>query len=813
MQTQEQEAAEAKLAGVDASEAQPSVVCPSAGQHGEQDVVKQTSAQTCDTAEQQAGKQKATSRQHIPLAERIRAVKLGNAQEMAAQNVSHSSAPLASKPQKKRRRKAAATSSAAASQASNPQLNTQPPANAKSKQPKEQNRVSNKRPKSGSGDQAPSSPPPAQAKTKRKRMRPEASDACKAPPEQGEPAKKAATARVEPKKLPVEDLEGQKDSTDSECITIAREVQSTSAMAQPLQWGSPSPKDADPPPGTAPVMSDANIAVSADEKLHRDEEAANTATCSHASEHPQSSAASLLEQWMVQDPPDKSGSLLHTWCTMPAAGASSNSAPQAANASGEQQEGSFDADRPNTDACVAEDTTQSAKPAHAAAPRNDTASGAQKRRFQPVGRGKKRPSIHLAFDTTALSMSGLHSTQTGGHEQQEGLTHSGESEAKAAKPCAPGTPNTTGDATDNGPSCEPQTEANESLIASSGKQDKQPAADAPSASLQQPEAATLNIMLQNLAKHGADGSTASVPTRLLQSMAQCMDKLLQQQVRQEEQPRDVPSCQDKRGGAAEPDALHQRGGGHTANSDLPPASKEDVHAEQCSAAPCGAPDCGAQGPEEVPSHASACGSVPPAEASRHVHVSSAALPEAATCTAQSSRGTGQPSEAEEAQGQGATRACEERGHEDEGKYAEKPAVLMERPRNVEVEQMEWARRQAELEKQRRAAQAERRAQAERNAVVRARAQRQKEQSEMQQKTALCSELQAELGRLVLPGMSLRQALVALGFHPTSGAAGEKAALKQARVFHHPDSSRRRGCTLRQQIMSEEIFKILGSLAS
>ena len=132
---------------------------------------------------------------------------------------------------------------------------------------------------------------------------------------------------------------------------------------------------------------------------------------------------------------------------------------------------------------------------------------------------------------------------------------------------------------------------------------------------------------------------------------------------------------------------------------------------------------------------------------------------------------------------------------------------------MEVEQMEWARRQAELEKQRRAAQAERRAQAERNAVVRARAQRQKEQSEMEQKTALRSELQAELGRLVLPGMSLRQALVALGFHPASGAAGEKAALKQARVFHHPDSSRRRGCTLRQQIMSEEIFKILGSLAS
>ena len=139
------------------------------------------------------------------------------------------------------------------------------------------------------------------------------------------------------------------------------------------------------------------------------------------------------------------------------------------------------------------------------------------------------------------------------------------------------------------------------------------------------------------------------------------------------------------------------------------------------------------------------------------------------------------------------------------------AALMERQRNVEVEEMEWARRQAELEKQRRAVQAERRARAEQNAVVRARAQREKEQADMEQRSAMRSDLQGELSRVVLPGMSLRQALIALGFHPGPGSDGEKAALKQARVFHHPDSSRRRGDTLRQQIMSEEIFKLLGSL--
>ena len=83
---------------------------------------------------------------------------------------------------------------------------------------------------------------------------------------------------------------------------------------------------------------------------------------------------------------------------------------------------------------------------------------------------------------------------------------------------------------------------------------------------------------------------------------------------------------------------------------------------------------------------------------------------------------------------------------------------------------------------------------------------------MEQRCAMRSALQGELDRIVLPGMSLRQALSALGFHPGPGADGEKAALKQARVFHHPDSSRRRGGDLRQQIMSEEIFKILGSLA-
>ncbi|NJR43558.1 MAG: hypothetical protein HC767_13810 [Akkermansiaceae bacterium] len=130
---------------------------------------------------------------------------------------------------------------------------------------------------------------------------------------------------------------------------------------------------------------------------------------------------------------------------------------------------------------------------------------------------------------------------------------------------------------------------------------------------------------------------------------------------------------------------------------------------------------------------------------------------------------------------------------------------------MEVEEMEWARRQAELEKQRRAVQAERQARAEQNAVVRAREQRQKEQSDMEQRSALRNDLQAELSRVVLSGMSLRQALSALGFHPGPGPHGERVALKQARVFHHPDSSRRRGDTLRQQIMSEEIFKLLGSL--
>lgn len=138
-------------------------------------------------------------------------------------------------------------------------------------------------------------------------------------------------------------------------------------------------------------------------------------------------------------------------------------------------------------------------------------------------------------------------------------------------------------------------------------------------------------------------------------------------------------------------------------------------------------------------------------------------------------------------------------------------TLLQRERNEEVEANEWMRRHAELEKQRLAVQAERQARAERAAVERARAEMQRQAHEMEERDAMRTVVQQELRRIVLPGMSLRQALAVLGFQPRAGATGEKAAFRQARVFHHPDSSRRRGDSMQQQCMSEEIFKLLGTL--
>jgi hypothetical protein len=68
-----------------------------------------------------------------------------------------------------------------------------------------------------------------------------------------------------------------------------------------------------------------------------------------------------------------------------------------------------------------------------------------------------------------------------------------------------------------------------------------------------------------------------------------------------------------------------------------------------------------------------------------------------------------------------------------------------------------------------------------------------------------------LAHLFPRGMSIRQGLQSLNFSVGPGQAGERVALKRARVFYHPDSARRRNVSLEEQVKCEEIFKALGSL--
>ena len=81
--------------------------------------------------------------------------------------------------------------------------------------------------------------------------------------------------------------------------------------------------------------------------------------------------------------------------------------------------------------------------------------------------------------------------------------------------------------------------------------------------------------------------------------------------------------------------------------------------------------------------------------------------------------------------------------------------------------------------------------------------------------ALVERIKAEkrtwLSRLFAPGMSVRQGLQSLNVAVGPGVAGERAALKRARVFYHPDSAKRRDATLEERVACEEVFKALGAL--
>lgn len=139
-------------------------------------------------------------------------------------------------------------------------------------------------------------------------------------------------------------------------------------------------------------------------------------------------------------------------------------------------------------------------------------------------------------------------------------------------------------------------------------------------------------------------------------------------------------------------------------------------------------------------------------------------------------------------------------------------VGIARQHDPEVEAAEWARRHAEVQRQRQEKKAERLAAAERAAVKRAREQRERETAEMELRNRLRADKQRHLRRIVLKEFNLRQALNALNIPASAGPAGERAALRRARIYYHPDQSRKRGDSLADQIMSEEVFKLLGSLA-
>jgi hypothetical protein len=77
--------------------------------------------------------------------------------------------------------------------------------------------------------------------------------------------------------------------------------------------------------------------------------------------------------------------------------------------------------------------------------------------------------------------------------------------------------------------------------------------------------------------------------------------------------------------------------------------------------------------------------------------------------------------------------------------------------------------------------------------------------------ALKASNRAWLTRLFPRGTSVRAGLRCLNMAVAPGAAGERAALKRARAYYHPDSARRRKVSLEDQVKCEEIFKALGAL--
>lgn len=672
-----------------------------------------------------------------------------------------------------------------------------------------------------------------------RRLRSVADDDSMPPAKQRKQGKTASSARGATHKRPHIDLAAPAGSTKPAMVDATGEATMAKttkpAAVQPMPWGSPKPAVAQPMPWGTPLHQEKEFST-VSQPPHRENNASareyeqqqadvcrkqhiEKAPAPTPSGLPQQSATNLLEQWMVQEEPGGTGSLLNAWCALASAEAALESTPQPEKSNtvadvivGDEPGAAGAASQlPGEDA--SERTKQSAKGAmHApeSAPAQPRGA-AQKRRFQPTGRSAKKPSIHLSVESCVPSTSAVDSANVQLPDPPTGAARQSVGNQATQATAAPAVP--------------PVDALLAGKDAPSGQHDDQ-LSDVHDfdAVLQQPDAATLNIMLQHIAKRGADGSsTAQISTTLLRSMAQCMDKLLQQSNREE------PSTAAVRNehGAPEHNAGQDAQCHDAQQSTSVEQGLKTEHgaAQLCSEQPAqGAqrcPDAGAQLPDVSPSVTTTPVCKVPA-ADEPVCTSRCSPTPSAACHAQqpASDGGGQGvdgakqaanSNAEAAQVQCNSTACPQQESPAVDSVQGSSAAPMERQRNIEVEEMEWARRQSELEKQRRAVQAERRVRAEQNAVVRARAQRQKEQSDMEQRAAVRGDLQGELGRVVLPGMSLRQALFALGFHPGPGADGERAGLKQARVFHHPDSSRRRGDTLRQQIMSEEIFKILGSL--
>lgn len=216
---------------------------------------------------------------------------------------------------------------------------------------------------------------------------------------------------------------------------------------------------------------------------------------------------------------------------------------------------------------------------------------------------------------------------------------------------------------------------------------------------------------------------------------------------------------------------------------------------------------------------------------KHVESEEASLPQAPLATEQatdSSEQTNRHADAEtfnfSAQGTGSD-ADRVAAHVPKGEVQKEPPVLhgamcqdsdepaeaicnlsFSRQKNAEVEAAEWARRQAVIQ------QKERLAAAERAAVKRAREQRENEAAQLILRQRLREEKKQAVKQLVKGKATVREVLQALNFHVDKGPAAEKSALRKARIHFHPDQMQRKGAPLPEQIMAEEIFKYLGSLA-